>query len=780
VAEELTRALVRRAERGSPRGPSIVFAAAQRQATTARRGRPRWRRGPAFALAVAAATLIVAGSVLLAARLLTPDTSPIATIPEPPTAPTPTVPSSGAGAADEVFDLALAPDGRLWAATAAGVVVWDLETASPTVFSEVDGLDGRSVQKVAVAADGTVWALVGDSGVARYDGTWTLLDDDVVGVDFLTPAGDMAAGPEGAVWVAAGGPSALIRIDTGGATTFQVPRESSTQPWARSIAVDPTGTVWASTWTDGVLAFDGEWHHFGVDDGLPSNIVGNIAVAPDGTVWVGGDGLYGDPAGDVPAAGIAHFEGSTWTSFTTVDGLLSNSGDVVVGPDGDVWVIHTSLPAEVADTADAGLPFGLSHYDGTRWLAYPGIPTGYGAGTAASADGTLWMPSGDGILGFDGIASRLLVAGADAVPPSGSPGPPLHLERVVGLEPVRLSTSIGQIEFTTWVHPDGEEPPWTMTETAHGVFGGMGPDGTPAWSLDGITWTEIGSSVEPSGWSDQLVAFGRDVVVWEADSAVGRATWDGTGWADVEILDEPRIDGASAVVVGPHGIVFVRNGLIYWDGTGFTEATRPPDPLLHPGSSPGCAGQEWLGWSAMAQLGPVAATDDGFIALAARSEDDWHTVLTCEPLVWLSTDGNEWVPTTDVSPFGEGAVVRDIAVAGDKIVAVGGMSYFDAAAWVSDDGVTWERTDLDSAHLLQVAGSARGWIAAGHGNTMWFSPDGRVWDGPYERPPGWSDIWDIVGVGMLDDRIIGVGGIGDAGPSVSAASGVVIGVFIDE
>ncbi len=375
------------------------------------------------------------------------------------------------------------------------------------------------------------------------------------------------------------------------------------------------------------------------------------------------------------------------------------------------------------------------------------------------------------------VAPTTTVESIPRLPPTG---PSVALEPVEGLEPVRLSTSIGEIEFTTWVHPEGEEPPWEVTETPHGFFGGIGPAGTPAWSLDGITWTEIPLSIQSNGWSDQSPAEGRDVLVWSVNDGVGRATWDGTAWSGAEILDDPVLDGASSTVAGPHGVVVVRTTIYHWDGSGFAEAARPPDPELHPGSSPECAAQDWLGWSRMPELGPVVATDDGFIALAARSRDDWHRFPVCEPLVWFSSDGSEWVPTTDESPFGDGAVVRDLAVVDRRLVAVGGMSYWDAAVWVSDDGMNWQRTDLDSAHLLQVAGSPLGWVAVGHGNTMWFSPDGHVWDGPYERPPGWGDIWDVVGVAMLADRIIGVGEMGAVMPSQSAASGVVIGVLASD
>ena len=59
-------------------------------------------------------------------------------------------------------------------------------------------------------------------------------------------------------------------------------------------------------------------------------------------------------------------------------------------------------------------------------------------------------------------------------------------------------------------------------------------------------------------------------------------------------------------------------------------------------------------------------------------------------------------------------------------------------------------------------------------------PDGLDWDGPHERPTGWAEAWGYVDVAMLDDRIIGVGELRGVATEQSAASGVVIGVFIDQ
>ncbi len=93
MAEELTRALTVRADRGRPRGPAVVLAEAQQQVTTDQKPRPFWRRGPALAIAVAAVTILVGVAVLFASQLLIPESSPVATAPDRPEVPTPATPA---------------------------------------------------------------------------------------------------------------------------------------------------------------------------------------------------------------------------------------------------------------------------------------------------------------------------------------------------------------------------------------------------------------------------------------------------------------------------------------------------------------------------------------------------------------------------------------------------------------------------------------------------------------------------------------------------------------
>ena len=64
---------------------------------------------------------------------------------------------------------------------------------------------------------------------------------------------------------------------------------------------------------------------------MAHDVVAGIAVAPDGALWCAHpiEGLDG---------GISHFDGTTWTHYTTQDGLASNNllwlEALAVAPDG--------------------------------------------------------------------------------------------------------------------------------------------------------------------------------------------------------------------------------------------------------------------------------------------------------------------------------------------------------------------------------------------------------------------------------------------------------------
>ncbi len=739
---------------------------------------PNWRRGLTAAAATAAVILVIVGAIILFARPVgTGQPAPPAT--EPPvvvtTAPETSAPEvTAAGRINEVEDLALATDGYLWAATRGGVVRWDLATRTPLVFTESDGLPVRSVSAIAAAPDGSIW-VAGRDWIAHNEHQaeeWTVYTSSEVpllGEDL----GDLAVGPDGAVWVAVGR-EGLLHYD-GSWSEVTTPPELRTFPWTASLGVAPNGTVWAALHlSEGVVAYDGAtWRRYTQADGLPGPL-SNLAVASDGTVWVGGEGIYGDPEGDVLAGGLAHFDGTSWTSYSVDDGLLSNEADVVAGPDGTVWALHPELSAETAEELGvASLPAGISRFDGITWTTYPDVAAD-GGGAVVSADGTLWMGSSQGVIGFDGIGTTHLHVSIDSNP-SAVRYPPVSLPRDLGSDPIRLSTVIGDLEFTTLQFPPGHEFYGDMVSTRYGPVAIDHGDGSLRWSTDGVTWEGMPPGIDPAG----LTTAGDDVIVFGDDGAV-RYSWDGSSWTEVARLE---LSDVNQVVFGPQGAVAVSDPTVMYstDGVHFAQAEQFPNQQDLPlaGVAP-AAGYDPQGGTAMAggctggfgskgvgpgSIGPVLATDAGFVAITAAHPEDWNASPICEPLVWFSADGGDWELVANESPFGDDTFIQPrIAQRDGQFVAVGGRAE-TGAVWVSDDGLTWNRATVDLALAGTITAGEMGWILTGLADTseplsqhMWFSVDGHTWDGPHERPEGLRAGWVPTQLAVGSDIVFGVGG----------------------
>ncbi len=105
-----------------------------------------------------------------------------------------------------------------------------------------------------------------------------------------------------------------------------------------SIMVDQNNDVWAGTWGGGVSRFDGHtWHSFNSDDGLAGNVVFSIAQDIHGVYWFGTD------------KGVSSYDGVSWHTYDHKDGLLSNSVYALhaVG-NGELWVGTKSGVARMA------------------------------------------------------------------------------------------------------------------------------------------------------------------------------------------------------------------------------------------------------------------------------------------------------------------------------------------------------------------------------------------------------------------------------------------------
>ena len=114
----------------------------------------------------------------------------------------------------------------------------------------------------------------------------------------------------------------------------------------RYLDFGPDGTLWVKADATGGLArFDDPgWTTFTETDG-PRGVTRRLwlatdllNVAADGSLWLNGSRT------DEACGGVAHFHGTTWTSYL----VGSCTHDFAIAPDGSVWLV-----------ADEGSPHGL-------------------------------------------------------------------------------------------------------------------------------------------------------------------------------------------------------------------------------------------------------------------------------------------------------------------------------------------------------------------------------------------------------------------------------------
>ena len=272
-----------------------------------------------------------------------------------------------------------------------------------------------------------------------------------------------------------------------------------------------------------------------------------------------------------------------------------------------------------------------------------------------------------------------------------------------------------------------------------------------------------------NGW---LVAAGAAIAVF---ALIGGSLWfvGGTG---TDVVEEPIVDAWQRVggpvmepVVGTFDMTVVgsrlfvvgfdwskydrENGVIFTsdDGVNFARLAED-DPALTLGA---------VLMYAVTEGGP------GLVAVGAGCENETGECAV-HPTAWTSVDGTSWTRTPeDPAIFGDGTTQRGgmygVADTSHGLVAVGSMRYwtvddegvevpvsFHPAVWISDDGITWERTwegtgsvvdsdDVfyDDISMRSVVEGPDGLLVAVGATldengqdiaTVWTSVDGRQWE----------------------------------------------------
>lgn len=138
------------------------------------------------------------------------------------------------------------------------------------------------------------------------------------------------------------------------------------------LAVDHDGTLWISTYPNGVKSYDRNrdvWHDYTHANGLVDDRVRSVTVADGGAVWFATDG------------GVSRFDGRAWTSYTVADGLADPVVfNVSFAPDGAVWLGTFNGISQLSPSTG----------EWTSYAAEDGVKEKDAIQVAAMPDGSIW------------------------------------------------------------------------------------------------------------------------------------------------------------------------------------------------------------------------------------------------------------------------------------------------------------------------------------------------------------------------------------------------------
>jgi signal transduction histidine kinase/ligand-binding sensor domain-containing protein len=273
--------------------------------------------------------------------------------------------------------------GFLWFCSGEGAVRFDGYTFTP--FGKEEGLGSSVVHDVIETRDGAFW-------LATAAGLCRLHDPSAGGggfgthvTVFRTPAGQepsrLFEDPSGTLWC--GTTNGILRVErAGGNVSFHevdlgLPHDLWDDPIVEALADDGAGGIWVGAGSGLYrLKKGGVVERITAAEGLPANQVRDLAVMPDGTLWVAtlkGIARVRPTAPGVRAAVVA--------IYSVAQGLASD----------DVNALHPSRDGRLW----AGSVGGLSVLDGERFTSYNG-ENGIGGPVFAleeSADGDFWIGS---------------------------------------------------------------------------------------------------------------------------------------------------------------------------------------------------------------------------------------------------------------------------------------------------------------------------------------------------------------------------------------------------
>ena len=257
--------------------------------------------------------------------------------------------------------------GRIWAGTNyLGLSRYDGKTW--TTFTKEDGLASNEVRSFFEDREGDIW-VGSNQELSRYDGqTWTIFGPED-GVSRFT----YSIMQDGDGSLLFGTERGVSRYDGQRITAFH-----GLSSFVPAMVKDRNGDLWFSTYGEGVSRYDGEtWMTYTTQDGLAQNAVAAMLQDRDDDLWFS---TY---------EGVSRYDGETWTTYTTEDGLAHSFVKFIFQDrDGNLWF---------------GTEGGASCYDGqiwNTWTTRDGLAGNIVSSILQDSDGNLWFGTSRGITQY--------------------------------------------------------------------------------------------------------------------------------------------------------------------------------------------------------------------------------------------------------------------------------------------------------------------------------------------------------------------------------------------
>lgn len=396
-------------------------------------------------------------------------------------------------------------EGNLWLGTNGdGVCRYDGKAL--TYLSLKQGFGGSAVRGIVQDEAGAMWFAT-DGGVSRYqNGKFT----NYTVTDGLSANSvwSLMLDKSGTIW--AGTHEGVCRFDGKTFVPFPLPRVELENPGSRftpkvvfAMIQDKAGNLWFGTDGEGAHKYDGKsFTSYTTKDGLAGNLVRSLREDRQGRIWIGSDG-----------GGVSCYDGTTFRNFTEKDGLNNDRiFEILEDRAGNMW--FSTLGA------------GACRYDGTSFTAFRedhnllinGRPArGHVQEFCEDKDGNLWFGCSGGLFRLDGETIVNVTRGGpwparkQVAAPAVVDGPMAPLARMVSGE-WTMTVPAGTTLYSTWHWGPGRHSVRAMTD-------GSAADGTPWRAVQVFYWHPERKQVRLWGVSPYAGSVSEGMIAFEGENA---------------------------------------------------------------------------------------------------------------------------------------------------------------------------------------------------------------------------------------------------------------------